>query len=241
MGGYSPIKDFGMKHLPLFVKIIIGMVLGIITGIVMININATEFANNWIKPWGEIFMRLLKLIAVPLVFISLIKGVTNLGDIRSLSTLGLRVVMLYVLTTIVAISFGVGIAYLVKPGEIISDEAAQSLKSSYDLNIATTTQPMQEALSPLEPIVNIFPENLFSALANNGSMLQIIAIAILIGIATLMVGKEHTAPFNQLVSSLEKIIIKLVDIIMIYAPIGVFSLITMAVVDSAGDLSLLSA
>lgn len=231
-----------IKKVPLFVKIIIGMILGIIVGIIIINSNTTDFAQNWIKPWGEIFMRLLKLIAVPLVFISLIKGVTNLGNIRSLSTLGLRVVILYVLTTIIAITFGATIAYLIKPGEIISAEASETLQQSYDLAVTTNAaETSQELLSPLAPIVNIFPENLFSALANNGSMLQVIAIAILIGIAALMVGKEHTTPFNQLVNSLEKIIIKLVDIIMKYAPIGVFSLITMAIVDSAGDLSLLSA
>ncbi|MFR9652238.1 MAG: dicarboxylate/amino acid:cation symporter [Rikenellaceae bacterium] len=226
--------------LPLYIRVLIGMFFGLLAGFVVTKLGASEFAEDWIAPWGVIFMRLLKLIAVPLVFLSLIKGVSNLGDIRSLSTMGLKVVGIYILTTCAAITFGLIVASVVRPGAVISQEAATSLRDAAEQSGMNMSASSVDA-APLDAIVNIFPENMFGAMANNNSMLQVIAVAILIGIAAIMVDKRSSEPMLNLVSSIEAIVIKMVDIVMMYAPFGVFALICMAVVDSAGDLSLLSA
>ena len=95
-----------MKNLALHWKIIIGMVLGVVYGLIANKLGWVDFTNAWIKPWGVIFVNLLKLIAVPLVFASLIKGVASLSDISKLSRIGGKTIAIYLVSTVISVSIG---------------------------------------------------------------------------------------------------------------------------------------
>lgn len=231
------------SNLPLYVKILIGMVLGILLGVVSLQIGAASYVTNYVKPFGEIFMRLLKLIAIPLVMISLIKGVGSLGDVASLSKIGVKTILIYVCTTLLAITLGIALVELIAPGNVVSPESAASMQSSYSTTVAArTTQAEQMSQTPpLQFLIDIFPDNMTQATGNNGGMLQVIVIAILIGVATLMVGREKSAPFIRLIESLNDIVIKIIDIVMLYSPLGVMALMAGMVTDTAGNMELIGA
>ena len=231
------------NRLPLYLKILIGMVLGILLGIVSLQAGFADGITNWVKPFGEIFMRLLKLIAIPLVLISLVKGVGNLSDIATLSRIGLKTIGIYVCTTVLAILVGLMLVGVIGPGRMVSPESAAAMQANYRTTVAEQSS-QAEAMAetpPLQFLVDIFPDNMVGALGNNARMLQVIVVAILIGVATLLVGKEKAAPFLNLINSLDHIVLKLIDIIMQYAPIGVLALMAGMVADTAGNMELLGA
>ena len=229
--------------IPPYAKILLGMVLGLIIGLLAVNLNFTKFVTNWIEPFGEIFIRLLKMVAIPLVLVSLIKGIGGLKDIAKLATMGVKTIVLYSLTTVFAIIIGVALVTMIKPGKMVSVDASSSMSQSYSTYVSSNMDNMAdlEEQSPLQPIVDIFPSNAFEAMSDNNSMLQIILIASLIGVSVILVGEDKSKPFMNLISSFDDIILKVIDIIMGFAPIGVTALIAALIVDSAGDLSLLSA
>lgn len=231
------------NRLPLYLKILIGMVLGILLGIVSLQAGFADGITNWVKPFGEIFMRLLKLIAIPLVLISLVKGVGNLSDIATLSRIGLKTIGIYVCTTVLAILVGLMLVGVIGPGRMVSPESAAAMQANYRTTVAEQSS-QAEAMAetpPLQFLVDIFPDNMVGALGNNAGMLQVIVVAILLGVATLLVGKEKAAPFLNLINSLDHIVLKLIDIIMQYAPIGVLALMAGMVADTAGNMELLGA
>lgn len=231
------------NRLPLYLKILIGMVLGILLGIVSLQAGFADGITNWVKPFGEIFMRLLKLVAIPLVLISLVKGVGNLSDIATLSRIGLKTIGIYVCTTVLAILVGLMLVGVIGPGRMVSPESAAAMQANYRTTVAEQSS-QAEAMAetpPLQFLVDIFPDNMVGALGNNAGMLQVIVVAILLGVATLLVGKEKAAPFLNLINSLDHIVLKLIDIIMQYAPIGVLALMAGMVTDTAGNMELLGA
>lgn len=231
------------SSLPLYVKILTGMVLGILLGLAALQFGFSGAVTHWIKPLGEIFMRLLKFIAIPLVLLSLIKGVGNLKDIASLSKIGVKTILLYLCTTVLAIALGIVLVTTIGPGRMVSAESAAAMQSSYSTTVAERSEMATEIAEtpPLQFLVDLFPENMMASLSNNGGMLQIIVMAILIGVAVLLVGREKTAPFMKLVDSLDAVILKLIDMIMAYSPIGVLALMAGMITDTAGNMELLGA
>lgn len=231
------------NRLPLYLKILIGMALGILLGAVSIRGGFADSIDHWVKPFGEIFMRLLKFIAIPLVMISLIKGVGNLSDIASLSRIGLRTIGIYICTTVLAVLVGLALVETIGPGRLVGPESAAAIQSGNGATIAERSV-QAEAIAdvpPLQFLVDLFPDNLVGAMGNNGGMLQIIIIAVLIGIAVLLAGRERTAPFMRLIDSLDAVVLKLIDLIMRYAPIGVLALMAAMIADTAGNFELLGA
>ena len=231
------------SSLPLYVKILAGMVLGILLGILSIQAGFAAQRDVWVKPFGEIFMRLLKFIAIPLVMISLVKGVGNLSDIASLSRIGIKTIGIYVCTTVLAVLVGLTLVELIGPGKMVSPESAAAMQADYGTTVAeqnTQAEAMAET-PPLQFLVDLFPDNLVGAMSDNGGMLQIIVIAILVGVAVLFAGKEKAAPFMNLIESLDAVVLKLIDIIMRYAPVGVLALMAGMIADTAGNLELLGA
>ncbi len=231
------------SSLPLYVKILAGMVLGILLGILSIQAGFAAQIDVWVKPFGEIFMRLLKFIAIPLVMISLVKGVGNLSDIASLSRIGIKAIGIYVCTTVLAVLVGLTLVELIGPGKMVSPESAAAMQADYGTTVAeqnTQAEAMAET-PPLQFLVDLFPDNLVGAMSDNGGMLQIIVIAILVGVAVLFAGKEKAAPFMNLIESLDAVVLKLIDIIMRYAPVGVLALMAGMIADTAGNLELLGA
>ena len=176
-----------MKKLALHWKIIIGMVLGVVYGLIANKLGWVDFTSAWIKPWGVIFVNLLKLIAVPLVFASLIKGVASLSDIAKLSRIGGKTIALYLTSTVIAVTIGLLLVNTVKPGEgfdINSIQVSENTQTGADKKIEDAKEVKQEG--PLQFAVDIVPTNIFSAASNNRNMLQVIFFAILFGIAMIM-------------------------------------------------------
>jgi Na+/H+-dicarboxylate symporter len=223
-----------MKKMALHWKILIGMVLGIIFGFIMNSIDGGKgFVSDWIKPFGTIFINLLKLIAVPLILASLIKGVSDLKDISKIKTMGLRTISIYIVTTLVAIMIGLGIVNTVKPGEGMSAETIEKIKEKYvssdgvvdKINKANN----QAEAGPLQALVDIFPKNIFVSLGE-AKMLQIIFFALFVGICLLLIPEEKAKPMTDFFDSLNEIVMKMVDLIMLFAPYAVFALLTNVII-----------
>jgi Na+/H+-dicarboxylate symporter len=231
---YTLIKNLYMKKMALHWKILIGMVLGIIFGFIMNSIDGGKgFVSDWIKPFGTIFINLLKLIAVPLILASLIKGVSDLKDISKIKTMGLRTISIYIVTTLVAIMIGLGIVNTVKPGEGMSAETIEKIKEKYvssdgvvdKINKANN----QAEAGPLQALVDIFPKNIFVSLGE-AKMLQIIFFALFVGICLLLIPEEKAKPMTDFFDSLNEIVMKMVDLIMLFAPYAVFALLTNVII-----------
>lgn len=219
------------------------MVTGIITGLVAVKLGGGLFVNHYIAPLGTIFINLLKMVAVPLVFFSLIKGVLGLGEIKNLSSMGVRTLLLYVFTTIVAITVGVSAATLIAPGKIFPAQKAIELRELYQGEVAeraVSAEAVSES-SPLQILIDIVPENMLGAISSNANMLQIIFVALFIAIAMLAIGLKELENVVKLIDSLNRIVMRIIDYVMDFAPIGVFGLMAALAVDTAGDFSIFAA
>ena len=226
-----------MKPIALHWKILIGMILGVIFGFAMLQFDGgAEFVNNLIKPLGVIFIKLLKLIAIPLILASLIKGISDLKDISKLASIGVKTIVIYVLTTIIAISIGISLVNFFSPGDAVSDNTILKLTEVYSDNDSLQTKiseaNKQKQNGPIDFLVDIVPENAFSALSNNKLMLQVIFLAIFIGISLLLIGEKKSKPLKDFFDSLNDLVLKMVDLIMLTAPYAVFALLANVIVSS---------
>lgn len=121
-----------ISDIPLYLQILIGMITGIIIGLIALQVDGGDtFIRHWIQPWGQIFIRLLQLIAIPLVFISLIKGMTGLKDISKFSRIGGKTIGTYICTTVVAILIGLAMGLLVQPGKLVNHEQVAHLQEQF--------------------------------------------------------------------------------------------------------------
>ena len=226
-----------MKPIALHWKILIGMILGVIFGFAMLQFDGgDQFVNNLIKPLGVIFIKLLKLIAIPLILASLIKGISDLKDISKLASIGVKTIVIYVLTTIIAISIGISLVNFFSPGDAVSDNTILKLTEVYSNNDSLQTKiseaNKQQQNGPIDFLVDIVPENAFSALSNNKLMLQVIFLAIFIGISLLLIGEKKSKPLKDFFDSLNDLVLKMVDLIMLTAPYAVFALLANVIVSS---------
>jgi proton glutamate symport protein len=223
-------------------KILIGMVFGLAFGFVMKNLEMKGIVVDWIKPFGTIFINLLKMIAVPLIIVSLIVGLSDLKDISKLSKLGGRTVVLYLVTTVTAVSIGLGLANLIKPGNYINDESRKSLLENFAGDAAKKIELAASAKNqgPLQPLVDVVPENFFLAMTDNASMLKVILFVILIGIGLILIDENKAKPVVDFFKGLNEVILKIIDIIMLFSPIGVFALMAALMVEIP-DFSTLNA
>ena len=234
-----------MKKLALHWKILIGMLLGVVFGFIMLQVDGgAEFVDKWINWAGTIFVKLLKLIAIPLILASLIKGISDLKDISKFANIGLRTIGIYVATTVVAITIGLLLVNVLQPGDGVSDETIAKLTETY-ANDSSVQGKIIEATrqkdsGPMQFLVDMVPENVFMALSNNKLMLQVIFFAIFLGISMLLIGEEKAKPLKDIFDSLNDVVLKMVDLIMLTAPIAVFALLANVVV-SSGDPELLYA
>jgi Na+/H+-dicarboxylate symporter len=218
-------------------QIIIGLTLGLIWGLLSTQVGFNEFTIDYIKPFGTIFVNLLKLIAVPLVLASLIVGVANLNDINKLSRMGGRTIAIYMVTTVLAITIGLIVVNVMQPWEALPEDTKQTLMASYDDNLSTRAESAEQLAnqSPLQPLVDVVPENLFLAASNNGAMLQVVFVAILFGIGIIQIKSSKSKILVDFFDAMNDVIIKIVDLIMLFAPYGVFALISSVIIDLAGD------
>ncbi|MGK0436872.1 MAG: Na+/H+-dicarboxylate symporter, partial [Flavobacteriales bacterium] len=226
-----------MKKLPLHVKILMGMILGVVFGFIMMKVDGGKsFTIDWIKPLGTIFVNLLKLIAIPLIVASLLKGISDLKDISKFAKIGGRSILIYVGTTIIAITIGLFAVNIAKPGSGISDETIATLIETYagnsNIEGKISTAASQQQSGPLDFLVDMVPSNLFSALSDNGSMLKVIFFIIFFGIAMLLVPEKSAKPIKEFFDGLNDIVLKMVDLIMLTAPFAVFALLATVIVSA---------
>ena len=232
-----------LKKLPLWAKIFIGMGLGILWGLVSVWTGWETFTTDWIKPWGTIFLKLLKLIAVPLIFVSLVKGISSLTDITKLSRIGYKTIVIYIVTTVFATTVGLALVNILKPGDVFPDEKQEQYREQFGGQVEVRQESAREfeKQSPLFFFEDMIPENFFGAAGDNSKMLQIIFFAILFSIALVLVPGEKTQVVKDFFDGLNDVILKIVDLIMRFAPIGVFALMAALVVDFSGDADIFTA
>ena len=234
-----------MKSLALHWKILIGMLVGVVFGFLMLQIKGgADFIDAWIKPLGTIFIKLLKLIAVPLILASLIKGISDLKDISKFASIGLKTIIIYVLTTLVAIGIGLSLVNIFNPGNGVSDVTISKLTATYANNSSVQGKiaeaGRQQVSGPLDFVVDMVPENALTALSNNKLMLQVIFLSSFLGISLLLIGEKRAKPLKEIFDSLNNVVLKMVELIMLSAPYAVFALLANVVV-SSGDPELLYA
>lgn len=241
------------KKLALHWRILLGMVFGVVFSIILLSIpwgselttitvggeerqikNAELFVRNWVKPFGNMFINSLQLIAVPLILGSLIKGVSDLKDISQLSTLGLRTISLFIGTSVIAVSVGLIVVNVIQPGKTIQTETREILMESYGESASKSIQSASEhrELGPLHALESLIPNNIFEATTENGNMLQIIVFAIFFGIGLILIPKKQAEPVKAFFDGFTEVILKLIDLIMLAAPIGVFALMAGLVVEA---------
>lgn len=234
-------------------KIILGMLAGIMFSLILVNTSwgaslttmkvkgvdveisrAGLLVRDWIKPFGTMFINALKLIAVPLILASLIKGVSDLKDISKLSKMGLRTIGTYIATTLVAVSIGLVVVNLVNPGKTITEETRNDLVMSYSHGAGQkiSAAAEQKESGPLKALEDLVPDNIFNAASNNGNMLQVIVFAIFFGIGLILIPADKSAPVKAFFDGFNEVILKLIDLIMLAAPYGVFALLAALVVES---------
>ena len=224
-----------MKKIALHWQIIIGMVLGVVFGLFFLNFSwGKEFVINWIKPFGTIFINSLKLIAVPLILASLIKGVSDLKDLSKLSSMGGVTIATYIFTTMMAVSIGLIAVNIIEPGSFIAEETREQLVNAYSSNANEKIDIAndQKSLGPLQPLVDMVPSNIFNAASNNRNMLQVIFFAIIFGISMILIPPKKSLPIKNFFDSLNEVILKIIDLIMLCAPYGVFALLAAIIVES---------
>ena len=224
-----------MKKIELHWQIIIGMILGVVFGLALLNFDwGKSFVIDWIKPFGTIFINSLKLIAVPLILASLIKGVSDLKDLSKLSSMGGITIATYIFTTMMAVSIGLIAVNIIEPGNYIAEETREQLVNAYSSNANEKIDVAnnQKNLGPLQPLVDMVPSNFFSAASNNRNMLQVIFFAIIFGISMILIPPKKSLPIKNFFDSLNDVILKIIDLIMLCAPYGVFALLAAIIVES---------
>jgi Na+/H+-dicarboxylate symporter len=251
-----------ISKLALHWKILIGMVIGILFSLILLQTSwgkaeitlsgsetkkAIVFVRHWIKPFGDIFINALKLIAVPLILASLIKGIADLKEISKLSNMGFKTLGLYIITTVFAVSVGLVLVNIVQPGKSISTETRTDLIEAYGIETqsgvvdkAQEEKMLREKIGPLKPLIDLVPDNIFSASSENRNMLQVIFFAVLFGIGLILVPDSKADSIKAFFDGLNEVILKMIDLIMLFAPFAVFSLMANLVTE-APSIDLFSA
>lgn len=224
-----------MKKLELHWQILIGMAAGVLFALLMVQFEwGPKIVSDWVKPFGNIFINSLKLIAVPLILASLIKGVSDLKDISKLSKMGGRTIGIYIITTVIAVTIGLLVVNTIKPGSSITEDTRNELVENYkgDADNIKTAADKQKEAGPLQALEDLVPSNIFKAASDNGNMLQVIFFAIFFGIGLILIPEKTAKPVKKFFDGFNEVILKLIDIIMLAAPYGVFALLAALVVES---------
>ena len=193
-------------------KILYSFIFGVFAGILLnsFQLNFNSYIIQIFELGGNVFLKVLKMMVVPIVFFSLISGICNLNNLKSLGRIGIKSFCLYLFTTFIAITISLSVANFFEPGK-------SSIISPNDLNVSVNTPP-----SIIETILNIIPENPFRALTE-GNMLQVIFFSILIGSAISILKKDSTVKYFFV--QINDVMMKILEIILKIAPIGIFCLV----------------
>lgn len=227
------------KGLALHWQILIGMVAGAVVGLLLQSVDGSAtLVKDWIYPIGQIFVNLLKLIAVPLIIASLIKGIADLQDISKLSAIGGRTIGIYLVTTVIAVTLGLVIVNIINPGLDLPAEVMASISAQNTDGGAQKVQAAaaQAEAGPLQFLVDMVPQNIFAAASSNGNMLQVIVFVLFFGVCLLLIPREKAIPLQNFFDSLNEVILKMVDLIMLLSPYAVFALLCNLMVSTGSEI-----
>jgi Na+/H+-dicarboxylate symporter len=218
-------------------QIIIGLALGTLYGTYAAVQGWGSFTADWIAPFGTVFINGLKLIAVPLVLASLITGVASLSDLKRLSRIGGKTIAIYLTTTALAVTLGLVVVNTLRPGDQIPESLRNELQATYATDVSAREGAAAAARDrgPLQLMVDIVPDNFFRSASDNRNMLQVVFVALCIGIGLIQLPQKQAAPLLGVLEAVNLVVIRLVDLIMLAAPIGVFALIAGTITSVAGD------
>tara|TARA_Y100000768_G_scaffold283678_1_gene218274 strand:- start:2883 stop:4226 length:1344 start_codon:yes stop_codon:yes gene_type:complete len=198
-----------------------------------------DFTKNWIAPFGKIFLNLIKLFAIPLIIVSLIKGISSLSDISKLSKMGFKTIGIYITTTFISVSIGLILVNSFNPGD--------GIQYNYNVNLVNQVESKETSVKeakergPLQPIIDIVPDNIFKSATSNKNMLQIVFVSILLGIGLLGIPKDRSRSIIGAIDILNELLFNVIGYIMRFAPIGAFALLASNLVEfittSGGQLS----
>ena len=187
---------------------------------------------SYLSPIGELFMRLIMMVIVPLVFASLLVGVASLGDVRKLGRLGSKTLLLYLVTTASAITIGLICAHIVGPGNFVAERERATLVAQFEGDADARVEAAAEAPSMLDNLLDIVPSNPMASLTG-GDMLQIIFFALIFGIALTLLKEEKSRQVVSFFDTIQQAMIMIIHMVMAVAPFGVAALIA-EVVGSSG-------
>lgn len=212
------------RKIPLAMWICVGLIVGVAAGLVLMAVpNGKDIANGYIKPWGTIFLNLLKFIVVPIVLFSIASGVISMQDVGKVGSIGVKTIVYYMCTTAFAVLLALLLGSIAKGMHLFTALETSGLEY---------TPP--EGQSLMDTIVNIFPSNAVAPLVN-ASMLQVIVIALLLGFGILL-AEEKGLVAAQVVDSLNEVFMRIMDLIIKLSPIGVACLICPVVVVNGAEV-----
>lgn len=224
--------------------ILLGMLLGIAAGVVLERVSpgpGRTFALNLFSTTGDVFIRLITMVMIPLVLSSLITGMGGVGDPRKLGRIGAKAIAYFLCTTVIAVAFGLLAANLMKPGKRMDPTKAGELKAKYESDVKKKEGDIQKAKewSTWEFVKSLFPKNVVAAMVSDPpQMLQIILFALLLGLSASLLPERTQKPFFEFVSAFNDAMLRMITIIMWTAPLGVLAL--MAKVILVSGLSILT-
>lgn len=227
-----------MKKPSLHFKILAGMLAGIMAGVIVqlagVDADTISAVNKWIKPVGDIFLRLIFMMVIPLIFSALIMGVGELGDIKNLGRIGFRTLAYTIVVSAISVFIGIGMVQTIKPGGSISEESRMKLISQYTDKIESieANAAAGKEKSIAEVIVSMIPKNPMEDMVNafnpeykGGGILSVMFFALMLGIAMISLPDEKTRAFKNFISSFYELIMKVISMVMNLAPFGVAALL----------------
>lgn len=227
-----------MKNIPHHYRIIIGMVVGVLGGIAMqlsgLDAETISAVNKWVKPVGDIFLRLIFMMVMPLIFCALILGVGELGDVKNLGRIGVRTLIYTVIVSMISVIIGIGMVQLVKPGSGIPEENRVKLIEQYTDKVETIKKNADagKEKSLTDVIVTMIPKNpmedmvqAFNPEYKGGGVLAVMFFALMLGIALISLKSPKVDAFKDTIEGFYELIMKVISMAMNIAPFGVGALL----------------
>lgn len=227
----------GIRKLQLHTKIMIGLLCGVLLGALANRLGFSAHVSTYVKPFGTLFIRLISMVVVPLVFASLVVGTAGLDDVRKLGRIGIKTLVFYTCTTVIAICGGLLLANLIQPGAGLPEETKVKLAQEGRDQADERTVTAEDKPTLRDVLLDIIPRNPIAALAE-GNMLQIIVFALLFGICLTMIPAEQSRPVVGFFDGINAVMIQIVRLVVQLAPYGVFALIADVTANFGTDILL---
>ncbi len=221
----------GLVRGRLWLKVIIGMILGISTGIMLgpsvgwVSDPTRIMVGNWLALPGQLFLLLIQMIVIPLVFASVIHGLAASESFEQLKKMGLGVVGYFIVTTVIAVVIGFAVSFLIKPGEFVNSSLVQQALGTSPQITPQTAGEIPSVSELPQKLLTILPQNPLNAMVE-GQMLQVVLFAIIVGIALLLIPRKQAQPLLDVLGSLQAVCMTVVKWAMWLAPFAVYGLLT---------------